>query len=160
MVSKIPIVTPPPRGPRFNVWMRGSNLFVFSPMAISKFYELYGAWWVWGGWVYDFLWGALGYIICWAVAGPYMCMCWGGMCIVLTIPWLWYIGAGCVGCQHLLGYSTLCVYCNLNTHGAMSMDYFSGWRPTWWNFGAIIMLLLWWSHIYVLGAHYRWQLVP
>ena len=38
-----------------------------------------------------------------------MCMCWGNMCIVLIGPELWCLGASCVGCQHLLGYSTLCV---------------------------------------------------
>jgi hypothetical protein len=31
------------------------------------------------------------------------------MCIVLTIPELWCLRANCVGCWHLLGYSTLCI---------------------------------------------------
>ena len=40
---------------------------------------------------------------------PCMCICWGGMCIFLTIPGLCCLEANCVSCQHLQGYSTLCV---------------------------------------------------
>ena len=35
-------------------------------------------------------------------------MCWGGMCIISTVSGLSFLGADCVGCQHLLGYITLC----------------------------------------------------
>ena len=71
-------------------------------------------WIVWclmglGGLVYDYLWGSLVYIICRVLVRLDMCMCWGGMCIVLTISGLWCLGAGFVGCRHLLGYNTLCV---------------------------------------------------
>lgn len=46
--------------------------------------------------------GPLVYIICHVLFDA--CMC-----IVSTFPRVWYHGVGCVGCQHILGYSTLCV---------------------------------------------------
>ena len=63
-----------------------------------------------GWWVYGYyLWGPQACILCQGLAGPCMCMSWGGICILWTIMGLWCLGDGCVGCQHLLGYSTLCV---------------------------------------------------
>ena len=53
--------------------------------------------------------GFLEYIGCWILIGPCMCKCWGGMRIVLTIPELSCLGAGCVSCRHLWGCSILYV---------------------------------------------------